>query len=145
MSDLLENPELANVKAEFYLSVAETKGEPVITQPVSVSVKGKKVLVVDDVADTCKSLALVRKHLKEQGATQVKIATIILQTLVHSHSRLVRKENQPIVIVVVCAVEEMNALRLLYLVQNSFDNQGVGSAEIGHTLNDFSQASLHQP
>jgi len=76
MSDLLENPELANVKAEFYLSVAETKGEPIITQPVSVSVKGKKVLVVDDVADTGKSLALVREHLKEQGATQVKIATI---------------------------------------------------------------------
>jgi len=76
MSDLLENPELANVKAEFYLSVAETKGEPVITQPVSVSVKGKKVLVVDDVADTGKSLALVREHLKEQGAIEVKIATI---------------------------------------------------------------------
>jgi len=76
MSDLLENPELANVKAEFYLSVGETKGEPVITQPVSVSVKGKKVLVVDDVADTGKSLALVREHLKEQGATEVKIATI---------------------------------------------------------------------
>jgi hypoxanthine phosphoribosyltransferase len=76
MSDLLENPELANVKAEFYLSVAETKGEPIITQPVSVSVEGKKVLVVDDVADTGKSLALVRKHLKEQGAKQVKISTI---------------------------------------------------------------------
>jgi len=76
MSDLLENPELANVKAEFYLSVAETKEEPVITQPVSVSVNGKKVLVVDDVADTGKSLALVREHLKEQGATEVKIATI---------------------------------------------------------------------
>jgi len=76
MSDLLENPELANVKAEFYLSVAETKGEPVITQPVSVSVKGEKVLVVDDVADTGKSLALVREHLKEQGATEVKIAAI---------------------------------------------------------------------
>jgi len=76
MSDLLENPELANVKAEFYLSVAETKGEPVITQPVSVSVKGKNVLVVDDVADTGKSLALVKEHLKEKGARDVKIATI---------------------------------------------------------------------
>jgi len=76
LSDLLENPELANVKAEFYLSVAETKGEPVITQPVSVSVKSKRVLVVDDVADTGKSLALVREHLKEQDAKEVKIATI---------------------------------------------------------------------
>jgi len=76
MSDLLENPEIANVKAEFYLGVAETKGEPIITQPVSVSVWGKKVLVIDDVADTGKSLALVRSHLLEQGAKDVKIATI---------------------------------------------------------------------
>lgn len=76
MSDLLENPKLANVTAEFYLGVAETKGEPVITQPVSVSVKEKKILVVDDVADTGKSLKLVKNHLKEQGATEVKIATI---------------------------------------------------------------------
>jgi hypothetical protein len=76
MSDLLENPELANVKAEFYLGVAKTKSEPVITQPVSVSVHGKKILIVDDVADTGKSLRLVRAHLKEQGATDVKIATI---------------------------------------------------------------------
>ena len=76
MSDLLENPELANVKAEFYLGVAKTKSEPVITQPVSVPVHGKKVLIVDDVADTGKSLRLVRLHLREQGATDVKIATI---------------------------------------------------------------------
>lgn len=76
MSDLLENPELANVKAKFYLGVAETKGEPVITQPVSTSVKGKKVLVMDDVADTGKSLRLVKAHLLEEGATDVKIATI---------------------------------------------------------------------
>jgi hypothetical protein len=76
MSDLLENPEVANVKAEFYLGVAETKGEPVITQPVSASVRGKKVLVVDDVADTGKSLALVKEHLKKRGASDIRIATI---------------------------------------------------------------------
>ena len=76
MSDLLENPNLANVATEFYVGVAETKGKPVITQPVSVSVKSKKVLVVDDVADTGESLRLVQSHLKEQGATEVKIATI---------------------------------------------------------------------
>jgi len=76
MSDLLENPKLANVTAEFYVGVAETKGKPVITQPVSVPVRAKKVLVVDDVADTGESLRLVRAHLKEQGTSEVKIATI---------------------------------------------------------------------
>lgn len=32
LSDLLSNPNLANVRAEFYLGVAETKGEPSLTQ-----------------------------------------------------------------------------------------------------------------
>lgn len=76
MSDLLETPKLANVTAEFYVGVAETKGEPRITQPVSLPVKDKKVLVVDDVADTGESLKLVNSHLKNHGASEIKIATI---------------------------------------------------------------------
>ena len=76
MSDLLETPKLANVTAEFYVGVAETKREPTITQPVSLPVKDKKVLVVDDVTDTGESLKLVNSHLKNQGASEIKIATI---------------------------------------------------------------------
>ena len=63
ISDLFEKPILANVSVEFYEQLGETKGEPRITQPISISVKEKKVLVVDDVADTGKSLALVNKYL----------------------------------------------------------------------------------
>ena len=76
MSDLLGNPELANVRVEFYLGVAETKEEPVITQPVSMPVKDRCVLILDDVADTGHSLHLVMKHLMKQGAKTVKTATI---------------------------------------------------------------------
>jgi len=76
LSDLLENPELANVKTEFYMGVAETRGEPKITQPVSVPVRDKKVLVVDEIADTGKSLQLIQSHLKKQGASEIKIATL---------------------------------------------------------------------
>ena len=76
LSDLLGNPNLANVKAEFYLGVNETKGEPTITQPVSTNVANKKVLVVDEVADTGKSLKLVKEHIVAQGAQETKIATI---------------------------------------------------------------------
>jgi len=76
MSDLLGNPQMANVKAEFYLGVVETKGEPIITQPVSVSVRDKRVLIVDDVADTGKSLSLVKSHLQELGATEVRSVTL---------------------------------------------------------------------
>jgi hypoxanthine phosphoribosyltransferase len=76
LSDLLGNPNLANVRAEFYLGVAETKGEPTLTQPVSTKIADKKVLVVDEVADTGKSLKLVKEHIIEQGAAEVKIATV---------------------------------------------------------------------
>lgn len=76
MSDLLEDCKMANVAVEFYVGVAETKGEPDITQPVSVSVKDKKVLVVDDVTDTGESLRVVQSHLEERGATEVKTATV---------------------------------------------------------------------
>ena len=76
LSDLLDNPNLANVRAEFYLGVAETKGEPTLTQPVSMPVANKKVLMVDEVADTGKSLKLTKGHILEKGAAQVKIATV---------------------------------------------------------------------
>jgi len=76
LSDLMGNSNLANVRAEFYLGVAETKEEPVLTQPVSMEVAGKKVLVVDEVADTGKSLKLVKEHIIGKGATEVKIATV---------------------------------------------------------------------
>jgi hypothetical protein len=76
LSDLMDNPNLANVRAEFYLGVAETKGEPTLTQPVSVDVAGKRVLVVDEIADTGKSLKLVKEHIVKQGAREVKIATV---------------------------------------------------------------------
>jgi hypoxanthine phosphoribosyltransferase len=76
LSDLLDNPNLANVRAEFYVGVAETKSEPVLTQPVSVPVASKKVLIVDEVTDTGKSLEVVKEHVKKLGAAETKIATV---------------------------------------------------------------------
>jgi hypoxanthine phosphoribosyltransferase len=76
LSDLLEIPKLTNIAVEFYVGVAKTKLKPVITQPVSVSVENKKVLLVDDLADTGKSLSLVNSHLTTKGASEIKIATI---------------------------------------------------------------------
>jgi len=76
MSDLLGNPKMANISVEFYVDVAERKSKPVLTQPISTSVEGKKVLILDDVADTGKTLEIVKEHLFTRGADQVKIATI---------------------------------------------------------------------
>lgn len=75
LSDLLEAG-LGNVSAEFYVGVAETRKAPVLAQSVSVAVAGKKVLVVDDVADSGESLKLVTAHILQQGAKESRIATL---------------------------------------------------------------------
>ncbi len=76
MSDFLQNSNVANVRVEFYEDVGKTRKKPSITQPVSTPVKGRKVLVVDDVSDTGESLKLVCEDLKERGASEVKLATM---------------------------------------------------------------------
>ena len=58
------------------MDVAETRNEPVLIQAVCAVVEGKKALLVDDIADTGKSLQLARGHLRQQGETKVRIATL---------------------------------------------------------------------
>ncbi len=76
MSDLLGNPRLSNMTVESYLGVGETRKETTITQSVSAPVKDLKLLILDDCADTGKSLKIAREHLSEKGPAALKIATI---------------------------------------------------------------------
>ena len=76
LSDLLSIPNVANVRAEFYLGVAETKSEPTLTQPISVKIAGKRILIVDEVADTGKSLRMVKEHIVSEGAKEVRTTTV---------------------------------------------------------------------
>jgi hypothetical protein len=39
-------------------------------------IKGKRVLLVDDIADTGTSLLAAKKHMEEKGASAVRIACI---------------------------------------------------------------------
>src|SRR5712691_9664622 len=76
MSDLLENPNLANMKVEFYKNIGVTAKRPKITQPVTSEVSGKRVLVVDDVADSGHSLRVASKHLARKGAREIRVCTL---------------------------------------------------------------------
>jgi len=76
LSDLFENAVVATVKVEFYEDVAKTGQEPRLTQPPSVDIRGKRVLLVDDVADTGKSLSLLKGRLEEEGVAGLRIATV---------------------------------------------------------------------
>src|SRR5260370_39089713 len=78
MSDLLENQNLANMKVVFYRDIGLRNKRPVITQPVSSRVKGKRVLVVDDVSDTGHRLRVVLAHLRARGAGKEKVCSLFL-------------------------------------------------------------------
>jgi hypothetical protein len=75
ISDFLNIRDLYSVKAEHW-DVAETKDNARITQPINVDIKGKKILVVDDVADTGKTLKVVVNHIKKSGAEKIKSAVL---------------------------------------------------------------------
>lgn len=79
MSDLLSVRRVGSVVVEFYSDVGKHMREPVITQPLSVDVSGKRVLLCDDVADSGHSLRAVMGHIKERGASLLKVATLHLK------------------------------------------------------------------
>ncbi len=75
-ADLLEVPNLTFIQVEFYLNISKTKPEPILKQALPTQVNGKKVLLVDDIADTGRSLQLAASYLKLQGAAETRTATL---------------------------------------------------------------------
>jgi hypoxanthine phosphoribosyltransferase len=76
LCDLLEVKHLTSVGITYYTSIGEREEKPTIVYPVNADVKGRTVLIVDDVADTGQSLVVARRHVQSKGADVVKIATL---------------------------------------------------------------------
>lgn len=65
-----------NMKAETYQLIGQTDVEAKITQTISNSIEGKKVLVVDDVADSGATLEAVLQQLHNQNPKELKTAML---------------------------------------------------------------------
>jgi len=76
LCDALGLRRLASLQIEYYLAPGQTRKAPRLLYPLNADVRGKRVLIVDDVADKGESLKLARKHVKQKGAEEVKIATL---------------------------------------------------------------------
>jgi hypoxanthine phosphoribosyltransferase len=74
--DLLQTLQVAVIRVEFYVDIAQPSIQPILKQPLNVSVDGKKVLLVDDISDSGQSLKIAKQHLTEKGAAEIKIATL---------------------------------------------------------------------
>ena len=76
LSDVLYASTLQNIRIEYYTDVGVKGRNPQITQPLTGSMKGKKVLLVDEVADTGDTLNHALKHVKSLGAASVRSAVL---------------------------------------------------------------------
>jgi len=110
MSDLLENSNVANMKVEFYKDIGVRSKKPRITQPVTAKVTGKRVLVVDDVADSGHSLNVVANHLRRKGAEELKVCTIYLKPQSTFHPDFYAKTTRKWIIF---PWERLEAVRLI--------------------------------
>jgi len=75
LSDLLNVSDLRTIRIRRYSGVGETE-ELRIDIPVLERLDGKKVLIVDDVADMGDTLQAAIEHVKQKGAREVKSLTI---------------------------------------------------------------------
>jgi hypoxanthine phosphoribosyltransferase len=79
LSDVLYANTLQNIRIEYYTDVGARGKEPKITQPLSGSLKDRKILLVDEVADTGDSLYHAIKHVKGLGVEEQRTAVLHLK------------------------------------------------------------------
>ena len=68
---------LATMQIRFYSGIAETHTKPVIAQDVGVDIFQKKILLIDDLADSGESLKCALNYLKLKDPKEVRIGTLL--------------------------------------------------------------------
>ena len=76
LTDLLNPQQTATIKIKLYTDIAKPSAYPILTQPLTVPVNGKKILIVDDISDSGQTLNLAKQHLTKKGAAEIKTATL---------------------------------------------------------------------
>ncbi|MHA1859206.1 MAG: phosphoribosyltransferase, partial [Candidatus Thorarchaeota archaeon] len=79
LSDVLYTQTMWNVRIEYYTELGVRGPEPRVTQPLSVPLEGKKILLVDEVADTGESLHHATEYIKSLGVAEVRTAVLHLK------------------------------------------------------------------
>jgi hypoxanthine phosphoribosyltransferase len=75
-SDFLGVEWIEIIRAELYTAPATRKERPRIVRRAPPSIRDKRILLVDDVADSGDTIIEAVKHLKMLGASQVKVVVL---------------------------------------------------------------------
>ncbi|MCD6301185.1 MAG: phosphoribosyltransferase [Staphylothermus sp.] len=79
LSDLLGIDEIGFIGVKFYKGINTRDARPELTLPPTMSVRDKKVLIVDDVVDSGRTLQLVIEELTRYGAKEIKSLAIFVK------------------------------------------------------------------
>ncbi len=74
--DFMGLKDLISLKTEHWGITAQPDGEAVLKFPIDIDLSGMKVLVVDDITDTGKSMQLSVDYIKTLAAEEVRTATL---------------------------------------------------------------------
>lgn len=75
LCDYLEVMELVSFRVEHYRG-QQVEPQARVRHPLNIDVKGKRVLVVDDLSDTGETFAVATDYLKQLGAAEVRTAAL---------------------------------------------------------------------
>jgi len=77
LCDFLGLNDLTSLKIEHYVGTANAGGGPAIRYPLAdKAVEGKKVLIVDDICDTGKSIVHSKEYVSEQNPADIRTAVL---------------------------------------------------------------------
>lgn len=77
LADRLGVKHLVALRAQHWGVTATRTGKAEITEGITSSLKGRKVLVVDDITDTGESLRLAVDHVRERDPSTLESATLL--------------------------------------------------------------------
>lgn len=76
MCDFLGITDLVSLKVEHWLETGKTKDEATIKYPIASSMSGKRLLVVDDITDTGKSILTSLEHLRKLDPEDIRVGVM---------------------------------------------------------------------
>jgi len=76
LCDLLDVRDLVSMSMSYYTDIGQRGPEPLVQHPLNANVAGRKVLLVDDVSDSGRTLQAALVHLRGKSPGDVKVATI---------------------------------------------------------------------
>ena len=93
--------QIVSIKLTSYTGTTST-GQVVVTSGLSASVEGRRVYIMEDIVDTGTTLMALKDLLREKGATEIKVCTMLFKEEAYQHDdpidfAAIRIENKFIV------------------------------------------------